>query len=82
MKFNSYLTVFCIIVVMISVSVFFFIYEPSEPREQPVFASFSMESFSTLPLISASMCGHFATPYVYKELKDRSVQKMTKVITI
>ena len=41
-----------------------------------------MESFSTLPLISASMCGHFATPYVYKELKDRSVQKMTKVIVI
>ena len=33
MKFNSYLTVFCIMVVAVSVSAFFFIYKPDEPKE-------------------------------------------------
>lgn len=32
--------------------------------------------------MSASMCGHFATPYVYRELKDRSEKKMDLVIIL
>ena len=35
---------------------------------------------STLPLITASMCGHFGTPYIYRELKKRSLKRMDKVI--
>lgn len=32
--------------------------------------------------MSASMCGHFATTFVYKELKNRNLTKMTHLILI
>ena len=32
--------------------------------------------------MTASMCGHFGTPYLYKELKGRSIQRMESVITL
>lgn len=38
--------------------------------------------FTTFPLMAASMCGHFGTPYIYKELKGRSLKKMDKVIEL
>ena len=78
MKFNSYLTVICEVVIVCVIVAFFFAYD--KPHDAPVAFNVNFNMMSTLPLMAASMCGHFATPYVYKELKNRTMKKMNAVI--
>ncbi|CAL5987727.1 Amino_acid transporter [Hexamita inflata] len=80
LKYNSYITMICETFIVFVIIYYFTVYD--EPREAPVPFKSGLDVISTIPLISASMCGHFATPYVYKELKNRSQKKMDIVIIL
>lgn len=80
MQFNGYVAVFCELVITVVISAFYFVY--TGEKKPPEMAKLNLDSMTTLPLMSASMCGHFATTFVYKELRNRSQKRMTEVILL
>eukprot|EP00703_Trepomonas_sp_PC1_P004537 JAP92069.1 Amino acid transporter family protein [Trepomonas sp. PC1] len=80
MKFNSYLCIVCAFIICFVVIFYFSKYK--EPRPDPVPFNFNFDILSTFPLFTVSMCGHFGTPYIYKELKNRSIKRMDRVIQL
>lgn len=81
MKWTGYVVIVCEMYIAGVIAYFYSIYDSPE-KDEPVPFKFSIATISTLPLFQVSMCGHFSTTFLYRELKNRSQSKMSLIIIL
>lgn len=80
LHWTSYITIFVVLYVVIVTIVFYF--NGDVKGGPPVVYSLEIISLTAIPLFQGSYCCHYQIANIYRDLKQKTVRRMVRVVTI
>ncbi|CAL6001207.1 Amino_acid transporter system N2 [Hexamita inflata] len=78
LHWTSYITIF-VVVYITGVTVYYF-FSDSFDAQPPVIYHMDMKSLTSLPLFQNAFCCHYQIANIYRDLKNKTPQKMRKIV--